>query len=90
MDLEMYVKPDQPVDQEDTAYTLRYVAEMLDALDDEHVMRVNPSFLGAEANRSEAWAWMWAALLIANEAAIPQSKIRKLANQISKGVQGVL
>ncbi len=87
---QQYIKSSRAMDQLDTATALFMIADTLDMADDQKNMWVNPIHALNNDYMKMAYAWMWAAYLIADTCEMDSVTLRALANKIFKGVQGVL
>jgi len=69
------------------AQALRWVADYLDALDNDDDVRIERHLHSAAMVHELEAAWRLAAVVIADQSDLTTGVIRQLANRLSKGVQ---
>lgn len=83
-----YIRSSVPADQNLTARAIKQLASWLDLADDHAMTTVYPEAVNGPDGQENAYAWMWAALLIADMGDVDSGKLNYLANSIACEVQG--
>ena len=77
-----YLRAAKPIDQRHTAYAIERLADWLDLADSASVTSVYPDIWQDTDKEETSYAWMWAALLIADMTEADSHTLRMLATAI--------